>query len=134
MTTAATIGTRIPSCGLMTAATVAQSAERSGRSFQSSRTASNRNTTPNESTWPQTTLSNQVIGLKTYSAAATSATRRAPPSSWAIFQSSQPTTRSAMIGGSLSRSRPVQSPFIAGTEWMPTAFSRLPTTPTSHRT
>ena len=63
--TTATIGIRIPSCGLISAATTAQIAARSGRSRHSSRRPSRRKTTPTESTWPQTTLSNQLIGLTT---------------------------------------------------------------------
>src|SRR6476659_1972839 len=45
-------------------------AARSGRSRHSSRSPSIRKTTPNESTWPHTTLSNQLIGLRTATAAA----------------------------------------------------------------
>ena len=63
MTTIATIGMRIPSCGLMSAASAARIAARSGRSRHSSRRASSSTTTPTESTWPQTTLSNQVTGF-----------------------------------------------------------------------
>ena len=70
MVTTATSGMRIPSCGLMIAAMTVKIAARSGRSRHSSRRPSSRNTTPNESTWPQTTLSNQLIGLRTATNAA----------------------------------------------------------------
>ena len=102
--TTATIGTRIPSCGLMSAAITVQIAARSGWSRQSSRTPSRRKTTPNESTWPQTTESNQLTGLATAITAARSAARRPAPSSLAIDQTSQPIATSAKIAGSLIRS------------------------------
>ena len=81
MVTIATSGTRMPSCGLMIAATTVHTAARSGRSRHSSRRPSSMNTTPNESTWPQTTLSNQLIGFTTATNAAASAIRSRPPSS-----------------------------------------------------
>ena len=68
--TSARIGIRIPSCGLISAATTAKTADRSGWSRHSSRSPSSRKTTPTESTWPQTTLSNQLIGLTTATNAA----------------------------------------------------------------
>ena len=76
--TSARIGIRIPSCGLMSAATTAKIADRSGWSRHSSRRPSSRKTTPTESTWPQTTLSNQLIGLTTATNAAARATRSPP--------------------------------------------------------
>ena len=84
MVTTATIGTRIASCGLMSAATTARIAERSLRPRHSSRTASSRNTVPKLSTWPQITESNQVIGLKMTTAAAIVARRSVTPRSRAI--------------------------------------------------
>ncbi len=75
MVTNATIGMRIASWGLMSAAVTARIAARSGRSFHSSRTASSRNTVPKLSTWPQITESNHVIGLTI----TTNAARRARP-------------------------------------------------------
>ena len=68
--TTATIGMRIPSCGLMRAAMTVKIAARSGRSRHSSRRPRRRKTTPNESTWPQSTLSNQVTGFMTVTKAA----------------------------------------------------------------
>ena len=82
----ATSGTRMPSCGLMTAAIIVKIAARSGRSRHSSRRPSSRNTTPNESTWPHTALSNQLTGLRTKNRAASSATDWRAPSSRAIDQ------------------------------------------------
>ena len=73
MTTNATMGTRIASCGFTSAAVTARIAARSRRPFHSSRTASSRNTVPNESTWPQMTESNQVIGLTSTTIAASRA-------------------------------------------------------------
>ena len=99
--TTATRGIRIPSCGLMIVATTARIAARSGRSRHSSRNPSSMKTTPTESTWPQTTLSNQEIGLKTATAAPTNASRRRPPSSRIIEWTSQPIARSARIGTTL---------------------------------
>ena len=101
---AATIGTRIPSCGLVTAAITVKIAARSGRSRHSSRMPSSRKTTPTESTWPQMTLSNQVIGLTTAIAPASSAARGPAPSSRVIDQASQPMATSARMAGSLMRS------------------------------
>jgi hypothetical protein len=118
--TTATIGTRIASCGLISAAITAQTAARSGRSRQSSRRPSNRNTTPNESTWPHVTESNQVTGLTTNSAAPKSAARRLAPNSCAIDQTSQPIATSARIGGILIRS--------------PTPPVACPISPTRYRT
>jgi hypothetical protein len=117
--TTATSGTRIASCGLISAAITAQMAARSGRSRQSSRSPSSRKTTPNESTWPHVTESNQVTGLMTNSAAPNSAARRLAPSSWAIDQTSQPIATSARIGGILIRS--------------PMPPSACPMTPTMYR-
>ena len=82
--TAATIGTRIASCGFTRAATTAKIAARSLRAFHSSRTESSRNTVPKLSTWPQTTESNQVIGLRTTTAAAIVERRSPTPRSRAI--------------------------------------------------
>ena len=82
--TAATIGTRIASCGFTRAATTAKIAARSLRAFHSSRTDSSRNTTPKLSTWPQTTESNQVIGLSTTTAPAMVDRRSLTPRSRAI--------------------------------------------------
>ena len=61
--TTATSGTRIPSCGLTIAAMTVKIAARSGWSRHSERRPSSRKTTPTESTWPHTTLSNQKTGL-----------------------------------------------------------------------
>ncbi len=72
------------SCGLISAATTARIAERSLRPRHSSRIASSRNTVPKLSTWPQTTESNQVIGLKITTAAAMLARRSVTPRSRAI--------------------------------------------------
>ena len=82
--TAATIGTRIPSCGLISAATTARIAERSVRPRHSSRMARSRKTVPKLSTWPQITESNQVMGLKMTTAAAIVARRFVTPSSRTI--------------------------------------------------
>ncbi len=79
------------------------------------------NTTPNESTWPQTTLSNQLIGFTTATNAAARASRSRPPSSRTIDHASQPIARSAMIGGTL-----ISSTLTPPTSW--------PTSPTSHST
>ncbi len=117
----ARIGMRIPSCGLISAATTAKIADRSGWSRHSSRRPSSRKTTPTESTWPQTTLSNQLIGLTTATNAAMRATLRRPPSSRTIDQTSQPMARSARIAGTLIRATP--TPPIA-----------CPTSPSTHRT
>ena len=84
ITTTATIGMRMPSWGLMMAASAARNAARSGRSRHSSRSASSSTTTPTESTWPQTTLSNHVIGLNTTIAAPRRAVRSLAPSSFVI--------------------------------------------------
>ena len=86
MTTIATIGIRIPSCGLISAASVARIAARSGRSRHSSRSASSSTTTPTESTWPQTTLSNHATGLTMTIRAPIRAARSLPPSSLVIDQ------------------------------------------------
>ena len=91
----------MPSCGLMSAAITVQMAARSGRSRHSSRSPRSRKTTPNESTWPHVTESNQLIGFATAIAAPTSAARRLAPISIAIDQTSQPIATSARIGGSL---------------------------------
>ena len=56
---------KIPSWGLMSAASIARTADRSGRSRHSSRRARSRTTTPTESTWPHSALSNHVTGLAT---------------------------------------------------------------------
>ena len=82
--TTATIGTRIASCGLISAATTARIADRSLRPRHSSRMASSRNTVPKLSTWPQITESNQVIGLKMTTAPAMVARRSVTPSSRTI--------------------------------------------------
>ena len=103
MVTTARIGMRMPSWGLMSAAMTVKIAARSGRSRQTSRRPSSRKTTPTESTWPQTTLSNQVTGLSTATRAAPSASDRRPPSSRIIDQTSQPIARSARIAGTLIR-------------------------------
>ncbi len=81
-------------------------AARSGWSRQVSRRPSSRNTTPTESTCPQTTLSNQLIGLTTAMPAAARARLRRPPSSRIIDQTSQPMARSARIAGILIRNTP----------------------------
>jgi hypothetical protein len=86
MTTTATIGMMIPSCGLMSAAIMARTAARSDRPRHSSRRESSSTTTPTESTWPQTTLSNQVIGLMITIAAPIRAARSLPPSSLVMDQ------------------------------------------------
>ena len=83
--TAATIGTRIASCGFTRAATTARIAARSLRAFHSSRIDSSRNTVPKLSTWPQTTESNHVIGLTTTMAPAIVARRSLTPRSRAIW-------------------------------------------------
>ena len=119
--TTTTSGIRIPSCGLMRAAMTAKIADRSGRSRHRSRSPSRRKTTPTESTWPQTTESNQLIGLTTATNAAPSARLRRAPSSSSIDQTSQPMTRSARIAGIL----------ISPT---PTPPMTWPTMPISHRT
>ena len=76
----------MPSWGFVMAARTAKTVARSGRSRHSSRTPRSMNTTPTESTWPQMTLSNQVIGLKTTNAAATRPALELPPSSRTIDQ------------------------------------------------
>ncbi len=86
MMTTAAIGTRIPNCGLMIAATVARTVAGIIRPRQSSRTARRRKTVPTESTWPQIELSNQVTGLKRTKAAPISPERLLPPSSRTIDQ------------------------------------------------
>ena len=86
MTTIATIGIRIPSWGLISAASAARIAARSGRSRQSSRSPSSRTTTPTESTCPQTTLSNHVTGFTRTISAPIFADRSLPPSSRTIDQ------------------------------------------------
>ena len=103
----------------MIAAMTVKIAERSGWSRHSARRARSRNTTPKASTWPHTTLSNQLIGLNTATAAPPSASRSRPPSSRIIDQTSQPMARSARIGGTLIRSPmpPTASPM------MPTSHS-----------
>ena len=70
----------------MIAAITVRMAARSGRSRHSSRRPSRRKTTPNESTWPQIELSNQVMGLTTTTSAPRRAARRPAPSSRAIDQ------------------------------------------------
>jgi hypothetical protein len=105
---------------LISAAMTAKIAARSGRSRHSSRSPSNRKTTPNESTWPQVTESNHETGLTTAITAPIRAARRLAPSSSAIDQTSQPIATSARIGGSLMRS-----------PMLPVAW---PARPTSHRT
>ena len=117
--TTATIGTRIASCGLISAATTARIAERSPRPRHSSRTASSRNTVPKLSTWPHTTESNQVIGLKMTTAAASVARRSVTPRSRAIAYTTYPSAMSVRIAGSLIRS--------------PVPPMRLPTMPIGHR-
>ena len=96
----------IPSCGLTTGATTAHTAASSGRFCHSARTPRSMNTTPTESTWPQTTLSNQVIGTNRNSPAPARASRSDPPSSRIIDQMSQPMARSERIAGILTRSSP----------------------------
>jgi hypothetical protein len=86
MTTMATSGIRMPSCGFTSAASVARIAARSGRSRHSSRSASRSTTTPTESTWPQTTLSNHDTGLSSTISAPTRAARSLPPSSMTMDQ------------------------------------------------
>ena len=103
ITTIATIGTRIASCGFTSAAMTARIAARSWRPRHSSRIPSSRNTVPKLSTWPQITESNQVIGLITTTAAAISARRRDTPSSSAIDATIQATARSVRMAGSLIR-------------------------------
>ena len=61
----ATIGTRIAELGLDQRRHHREDRRRSGWSRHSSRRPSSRNTTPNESTWPQTTVSNHETGLTT---------------------------------------------------------------------
>ena len=119
ITTNATIGTRIASCGFTSAATTARIAARSGRSFHSSRTASSRNTVPKLSTCPHTTESNQVIGLTRTTIAASRARPTVTPRSSTMRYTTYARTTSVMIAGSLIRS--------------PTPPSVLPTMPTSHR-
>ncbi len=84
ITTKATMGTRIASCGLTSAAATARIAARSLRAFHSSRIDSSRNTVPKLSTWPQTTESNQVIGFTITTAPASVARRSLTPRSRAI--------------------------------------------------
>ena len=71
----------MPSCGFTSAAMTAKIAARSGWSRHSARRPSSRKTTPTESTCPQTTLSNQKMGLTTTTAAPSRASRWRPPSS-----------------------------------------------------
>ena len=120
MVTTATSGMRMPSCGLMTAAMTVKIADRSGWSRHRVRRASSRNTTPNESTWPQATLSNQEIGLRTASRAADQG--------------------ETVAAAELEDHRPDE---VADREvredrrdldQVADAAHRLPTTPTSHRT
>ena len=71
----------MPSCGLTIAARTAKNDARSGRPRHRSRKPSSRKITPNESTWPQIALSNQVTGLTRMRIAPINAARREPPSS-----------------------------------------------------
>ena len=114
------IGIRMPSCGLMIAATTARIDARSIRPRHSSRSPRSRKTAPNESTWPQIALSNQVTGLIRTTMAAKRAPRRGPPSSRTIEWTSQASATSDRIAGNLIRS--------------PIPPSAFPTMPSSHRT
>ena len=105
----------------MIAAMTVQIAARSGRSRHSSRRPSSRKTTPNESTWPQTTLSNQVIGLTTATTAAASASR-SPAAELADHRPDEPADRE--VGQDRRDLDQVA----------PTPPQGLPTIPTSHRT